>query len=135
MGATVIQTTADRMIRGRSYLVQEDGSAYELDAEQARLFRDIISHFSSDRQMMTTGEAARLLGVSAKTVARILDSGAMPFDRNGVTGHRMVAADDVLRFKHENERRRRDALEEMRDIAEEIGMYDIPASRIPTQTR
>lgn len=132
---TATQTTMDRMILGRSYLVQEDGSAYELDAEQARLFRDIISHFSSDRQMMTTGEAARLLGVSPKTVARILDSGAMPFERNGLTGHRMVAADDVIRFKRENERQRRDALREMRDAAEEIGMYDATPSTIPTRTR
>lgn len=133
--AITVQTTADRIVRGRSYLVQADGSAYELDAEQARLFRDIISHFSTDRQMMTTGEAARLLGVSPKTVARILDSGAIPFERTGRTGHRMVAADDVLKFKRESERQRRSALEEMRDAAEEIGMYDTPSSRIPTQTR
>lgn len=85
--------------------------------------------------MMTTGEAARLLNVSPKTVARILDSGVIPFERAGRTGHRMVAADDVLRFKRESERRRRIALGEMRDAAEEIGMYDTPDSRIPIRTR
>lgn len=85
--------------------------------------------------MMTTGEAARLLNVSPKTVARILDSGAIPSERAGRTRHRMVTADDVLRFKRESERRRRIALEEMRDAAEEIGMYDTPDSRIPIRTR
>ncbi|KFI97503.1 helix-turn-helix domain-containing protein [Bifidobacterium stellenboschense] len=85
--------------------------------------------------MMTVDEVACLLRISQRTVGRILDSGAIPFEMVGRTGRRMVAADDVLRFKRESERRRRIALEGMREAAEEIGMYDTPDSRIPTRTR
>lgn len=128
------RTTVDRLVPGRAYFVEADGSAYELDEEQVRLFRGILSHASCLR-MMTTAEMARLLRVSPKTVDRILDSGAIPFKRDSRTGRRMVMADDVLRFKRESERRRRRALEDMGDAAEEIGMYDTPDVCIPVRTR
>lgn len=44
---------------------------------------------------LTMGEATEMLGVSAKTVARLLDAGEMPFYRNGTGGHRMVELRDV----------------------------------------
>ncbi|MBW3081496.1 helix-turn-helix domain-containing protein [Bifidobacterium saguinibicoloris] len=132
---TATRTTANRLVPGRVYFVEVDGSAYELDEEQVRLFRDVIAHASSDCRMMTTAEMARLLRVSPKTVGCILDSGVIPFKRDSRTGQRTVMADDVLRFKRESERRRRSALENMRDAAEEIGMYDTPDEYIPFRTR
>ncbi|PLS27285.1 hypothetical protein Uis4E_1681 [Bifidobacterium parmae] len=58
-----------------------------------------------------------------------------PFKKDSRTGCRMVMADDVLKFRRESERQRRKALEDMRDAAEEIGMYDTPDECIPVRTR
>lgn len=74
-------------------------------------------------RMLSTGEAAELLGVSRRTVARLMDAGEIPFERYGA-GHRRVAQSSVLAYKDEAARRH-EALEEMRRHMDEGGFYDL----------
>ena len=73
--------------------------------------------------LLTTGEAAELLGVSAKTVARLVDAGRIPARRLSDTGHRMVEYRDVMAYRDRRARRGR-LLEDARVLAADMGAYD-----------
>ncbi|PLS30175.1 excisionase [Bifidobacterium margollesii] len=49
--------------------------------------------------LITTGQAARLLGVTAPTVRRLLESGAIPYVRYAERGRRMVSRRAVLDYR------------------------------------
>lgn len=51
---------------------------------------------ADDNELLTTGDAAQILGISPKTVSRILDSGAIPYIRYTKRGNRWVNRADVL---------------------------------------
>ena len=74
--------------------------------------------------MVTTGQAAKLLDCSPRTVARILDSGRLPFTRNGDTGRRLVDVVDVMDYQRQERERMRSSLVAMRRAAQEIAMDD-----------
>ena len=75
-------------------------------------------------RMVTTGQAAKLLDCSPRTVARILDSGRLPFTRNGDTGRRLVDVVDVMDYQRQERERMRSSLVAMRRAAQEIAMDD-----------
>lgn len=72
----------------------------------------------------TTGQAAKLLNCSPRTVARILDSGQLPFTRNGKTGRHMVDVVDVMDYQRQERERMQASLSAMRQAAREIAMAD-----------
>ena len=72
--------------------------------------------------MLTTSEAARLLGVSGPTVVRLLEAGEIPFERPA--RHRRVRLADVLAYRAQ--RARSAALDEMVRVSEEGGFYELP---------
>ena len=74
--------------------------------------------------MVTTGQAAKLLNCSPRTVARILDSGRLPFTRNGETGRRMVDVVDVMDYQRLERERMQASLSAMRQAAQDIAMDD-----------
>lgn len=110
--------------KGSAYITTGDGKAYPLDADELRRAFDAIVH-AEPQGMITTGEAAQILGVSAKTVARILDSGEIPFVRYGDKGNRMVSRAKVISYRDRSESRGREALEDMREAADKGGLDDI----------
>lgn len=59
--------------------------------------------------VLSTQEAADLLGVSRPTLVRILDAGAIPFSTPTGT-HRRVKRADVLAYQKQSTRRRREGL-------------------------
>lgn len=105
------------------FTLQGYGRTYELTEEEFNAAMFAADALSPDARPIGTGEAARILGVSAKTVARLLDAGRMPCYRNGETGHRMVELRDVLAYKQRRDRRR-DLLDQARDLACDMGGYD-----------
>ncbi|MFF2330131.1 MULTISPECIES: helix-turn-helix domain-containing protein [unclassified Streptomyces] len=72
---------------------------------------------------LTTQEAADLLGVSRPTFVKILDEGALPFSRPG--RHRRVLLADVLDYREKRRTQRRRGLDELVELTEESGLYDI----------
>lgn len=76
-----------------------------------------------DDARLTTGQAAEILGTSARTVARLIDSGKLAGCRMGA-GHRTVMLSDVMEFKRASEASARVKLERSRDVAAEAGYYE-----------
>lgn len=110
--------------KGTAYITAGDGTAYRLDTDDLRRAFDAIMHDDS-QEMITTGEAAQILGVSTKTVARILDSGEIPFVRYGAKGNRMVSRARVIAYRDSSESHGHAALEDMREAASTGGLDDI----------
>jgi excisionase family DNA binding protein len=61
--------------------------------------------------MLTTSQAADLLGVSRPTVIKLLDEGKIPYERIGT--HRRIQLRDVLYFREERREEQYRALDEM----------------------
>lgn len=114
VGSTLEQPTFSISGYGRTYELTE------AEFNAAMRAADVVAGVSHP---LTTGEAAEMLGVSAKTVARLLDAGEMPFYRNGPTGHRMVELRDVVAYKSKREQRH-GLMEQARDLAYRMGGYD-----------
>lgn len=71
---------------------------------------------------LTTGQAADLLGVSRPTVVALADKGTLPATRIGT--HRRLRTQDVLAFRDRARATRREALDEMTVLSEDLGLYD-----------
>lgn len=110
--------------RGDRALVSSDGDVIELSVEAYEAALNAALGVMGRRRMITTGDAAKLLNCSARTVARILDSGRLPFTRNGSTGRRMVDVADVMDYQKQERERMRQSLASMRKAATEMGLYD-----------
>lgn len=74
--------------------------------------------------VLTTGEAADLLGVSRPTLVRLLEAGEIPFDKPG--RHRRIRLGDLLAHQQRARRARAAGLDEMVRAAEDAGVYDLP---------
>lgn len=89
---SLARTQAGSERQDRRYTLHGNGETITLTEAQfkaASTAVNTLKHRDSKRTL-TTGEADVLLGVSAKTVARILDSGKIPFFRLLPTWHRLV---------------------------------------------
>ena len=120
MGLPVI----DAVVRGdRPFAIQGYGRTYEMTEAEFNAAMRAADAVSEGAALLTTGEAAELLGVSAKTVARLVDAGRIPARRLSDTGHRMVGYHDVMAY-HELRERRGRLLGDARALAADMGAYD-----------
>ena len=69
---------------------------------------------------LTTRQAADLLQVSRTHLVQLLDEGRIPCRRVGA--HRRVRARDIVAYRRETETRRREALDELTDLDQELGL-------------
>lgn len=120
--------------QGTAYITAGDGTAYVLDdTTLEQLMHALVEgkaqteHKGSadDNDLLTTGDAAQILGVSPKTVSRILDSGAIPYIRYTKRGNRWVNRADVLAYRERAHKRHRAHLESMQKIVTEGNLDDI----------
>lgn len=109
---------------GSRVLVGADGAVVELTPESYEAALNAAMGVMGEHRMITTGDAARLLDCSARTVARILDSGRLPFVRNGAAGRRMVDVVDVMDYRSEEMERMRESLASMRRAARDFNLND-----------
>ncbi|MCB0975638.1 MAG: helix-turn-helix domain-containing protein [Actinobacteria bacterium] len=70
---------------------------------------------------LTTEQAAAVLGVSRPAVIRLIDAGKL--DAHLVGAHRRLTLGDVLAHREASAARRQAALDEMTQVAEELGLY------------
>ncbi|MDQ2582940.1 hypothetical protein CKY47_02845 [Saccharothrix yanglingensis] len=74
--------------------------------------------------VLTTSEAAHLLGVSRPTLVRLLEAKKIPYDQPN--RHRRVRLTDLLAYRERARRARATGLDEMVRDGEDDGLYDLP---------
>lgn len=117
---------------GRPALVAGDGTHIELPEELYEVLKDIaaaLSHglaitVAPQHTVLTTGQAADLLGISRPTLVRLLEVGEIPFDKPG--RHCRIRLGDLLAYQQRTRRARAAGLDEMVRASEDAGVYDLP---------
>jgi excisionase family DNA binding protein len=72
--------------------------------------------------LLTTQEAADFLGVSRPTLVKLLEDGAIAFEKPN--RHRRVRLQDLIDFQQRRRAERRAALNQLTEEADELGLYD-----------
>lgn len=111
-------------------LLGPDGEQVPLPMEVYRVLRQVVEVMRQGKatlvapqgMLLTTQEAADFLGVSRPTLVKLLEEGAVPFEKPN--RHRRVRLQDLLDFQARRRAERRAALNQMTEEAGELGLYD-----------
>lgn len=126
-------------------LVAPNGAHLALPPEVFEVLRQVVFAMSQglaitvapQHTVLTTSEAAHLLGVSRPTLVRLLEAGEIPYEQPN--RHRRVMLADLLAYQDRVQRARAAGLDEMVREGEESGLYDLPLDtpfeRLPTDDR
>ena len=111
--------------------VDADGTRVDLDRTSCDAVRATLRVIRGGKPgqnepdpLITTGQAADILGISRRTLTRMLDAGEIPYERHG-KGHRRLRMSDVTRYRRESSARRKNALADYRRHAYENGLDDL----------
>jgi excisionase family DNA binding protein len=122
-------------------LTAPDGTRLDLPDEIFEVLRDVVAALAQGmaitvaphQTVLSTSEAASLLGVSRPTLVRLLEAGEIPFSQPG--RHRRVRLADLLAYQQRASRGRAVLLDQMVADSEDAGLYDLPddglAERLP----
>src|SRR5579863_6609469 len=115
-------------------LLGPDGEQVPLPAEVYRVLRQVVEVMRQGKAtlvapqglLLTTQEAADFLGVSRPTLVKLLEDGAIAFEKPN--RHRRVRLQDLIDFQQRRRAERRSALNQLTEEAGELGLYDgVPA--------
>jgi excisionase family DNA binding protein len=132
-----LRRLARRTLRGRRLrLVVDDDAPVDMPPAVGEALAEVVAILGEGRPVLvvpqntqlTTGEAAQLLGVSRPTVVKLMEDGVLPFSRPNSS--RRIALHDVLAYREQRSRRRREALDEMTADAVAMGVYDEAIGRV-----
>lgn len=113
-------------------LLGPDGERVQLPFEVFTTLMTVVEAMSEGNaitvapvhKMLTTQEAAQFLGVSRPTVVKLLEQGAIPFEKTSSGRHRRVRLTDLLEHQNAAREQRRRLLDEMADEAHQAGLYE-----------
>lgn len=105
------------------------GSSVPLPPELRHVLSDVVRAmrrgqavtFAPLSQQLTTQQAADLIGVSRPTLIKLLDAGRIPYETPG--RHRRLRLSDVLAFQELRRAEQREALRELAQDAQDLGLY------------
>ena len=125
---------------GRATLTGPDGTRLELPGEVFEVLREVVAALAQGlaitvaphQTVLSTSEAAQLLGVSRPTLVRLLEDGEIPYEQRG--RHRRVMLADLLAYQASMRRERREALDRMAQEGQAAGLYEATAGP-PPRTR
>lgn len=111
-------------------LLGPDGEQVPLPAEVYRVLRQVVEVMRQGKAtlvapqglLLTTQEAADFLGVSRPTLVKLLEDGAIPFEKPN--RHRRVQLQDLVDFQARRRDERRAALNQLTEEASELGLYE-----------
>jgi excisionase family DNA binding protein len=117
---------------GRAVLAGPDVTRLELPGEVFEVLRDVVAALAQGlaitvaphQTVLSTSEAAGLLGVSRPTLVRLLEAGEIPFIQPG--RHRRVRLADLLAYQQRASRGRTILLDQMVADSEDAGLYGLP---------
>ncbi len=120
-------------------LVGPDDKKWELPAEVYRVLREVLEAMAQglaitvvpQHTMLTTQEAADLLGISRPTLVKLLESGEIPYEQRG--RHRRLLLTDVLEYKRTARSEQRAQLDALVKEAGELDLYSVTAVPRPTR--
>ena len=79
--------------------------------------------------LLTTQEAADLLGVSRPTLVRLLSDGEIAYEQRG--RHRRILLSDLLTYQDKMRRERRESLDRMAENGQAAGLYEATSGPVP----
>ena len=112
-------------------LISPHGDEVELPASAFNALKIVADGMARGLTMMlvpqgkelTTQQAADILHVSRPHLVKLLERGEMPYHHVG--SHRRIKIEDVLQFRAQRNQRRRQQLDELAQLSEEIpGGYE-----------
>jgi excisionase family DNA binding protein len=114
----------------RPRLVGPDGHGVEVPESVFRVLLQVAAAMKAglavtiapNRLLLSTQEAADLLRVSRTTLVRLLETGAIPFEKPN--RHRRVRLDDLLEYRRRQRSAAELALADMIADTERLGLYD-----------
>lgn len=109
--------------------IHKDGEQIEAPESLSALIQEAVPYLAegksvsvvSDDTVLTTQEAADLLGMSRPYIVSLAERGVIPFTKVGT--HRRFTLANILAYKKELERREQ-KLEEIARLSEEMHLYD-----------
>lgn len=113
-------------------LIGPDGTRLDLPGEVFEVLREVVAAMSQGlaitvaphQTVLSTSEAAEVLGVSRPTLVRLLEVGEIPFYKPG--SHRRVRLADLLAYQQRSRRQRGALLDQMVADSQDAGLYDLP---------
>ena len=116
-------------------LVLADGSRILLPDPLAEVLREVAQSLAQGNAVtvvpqhttLTTQQAAEFLGVSRPTFVKLLEEGELSFTQPG--RHRRVRLDDVLAYRDRVRQARREALDQLAALSEDVDLYTDGVSR------
>lgn len=116
-GSELVEVT----IAGRTSLVPAEVAAFlgEIFGALAAGHGVLVSSLDDS---VTTGKAARMLGISRTYLCTLVDENVIPCHYVGT--HRRLKTRDVLDYAETRQSRRRDALDELSRLSAEAGLYN-----------
>jgi excisionase family DNA binding protein len=127
---------AEQLLRSEAEVeLTAAGESVALPPEVRQLLADVVRTMRRGQaitlaplgQQLTTQEAADLLGISRPTLIKLLEQGQIPYETPG--RHRRLRLVDVLAFQELRRSEQREALRELANEAQELGLYDAPPER------
>jgi excisionase family DNA binding protein len=111
-------------------LVGPEGQEIPLPDPLYRVLEQVVPLLAADMavsivpvgHLLTTQEAADLLNVSRPHLIKLLEEGAINFERVGT--HRRIRFEDLMEYKHKRDKERRKTLKKLTQMAQEAGLYD-----------
>jgi excisionase family DNA binding protein len=120
----------------RPRLTGPDGQSVELPESMFRVLLQVAAAMKAGLAVtvapqhltLSTQEAADLLRISRTTLVRLLETGAIPFDKP--SRHRKVRLDDLLEYRRRQRSQAELAFADMVADTERLGLYDADPAQV-----
>jgi excisionase family DNA binding protein len=124
---------------GTAALVGPDNVRWEIPPEVYDVLREVLGAMAKglaitvmpQHTMLTTQEAADLLGISRPTLVKLLEAGDINYEQRG--RHRRLLLTDVLDYQQRSAVERKRHLDELAEHAAKHDLYTATATPKPTR--
>ena len=110
------------------FRIEEGDADFELPRQAVELLATVLSHMAAGRAVsivpehaeLTTQQAADMLNVSRPFLIGLLEAGEIDYRKVGT--HRRIKAQSLLEYQRQDDRKRREAADELTALNQEMGL-------------